>query len=97
MVGASDLRFSLGLKAGSPDGDEACFVDSLQKIQDAANAQNLPILGFGTSPEVLRKRLALGWTAFVIHSDVNGLYSSGVTSMESYQGVVKEARINGKH
>ncbi|KAF2753570.1 HpcH/HpaI aldolase/citrate lyase family protein [Pseudovirgaria hyperparasitica] len=86
MVGASDLRFSLGLEAGSPDGDEECFVQSLSKIQRAAKRHGLPVLGFGTSPEVLRKRIALGWTAFVIHSDVAGLFQSGIQSLETFSG-----------
>jgi 2-keto-3-deoxy-L-rhamnonate aldolase RhmA len=93
MVGASDLRFSLGLPAGSMDGDEPCFLEALAKIQKAADANGLPILGFGTSPEVLQKRLKLGWRAFIVHGDIAGIYSSGVDSLQKYLEVAKNTNI----
>lgn len=90
MVGATDLRFSLGLEAGTNDGEEASFLESMEKISKAAKMNNLPILGFATSPEELHKRLALGWTAFIVHSDYAGLYSSGIESLKTYRSAAGE-------
>ncbi|KAL2065857.1 hypothetical protein VTL71DRAFT_3527 [Oculimacula yallundae] len=94
MVGATDLRFSLGLEAGTNDGDEGSFLESMEKISKAANANNLPILGFATSPEELHRRLASGWSAFMVHGDSAGLYSSGLESLEKYRSAAEGKSVN---
>ena len=58
MVGAGDLRCSLGLEVGSQDGDEPVFLDALEKIQKAADGNELAVLGFAMTPEILRRRLS---------------------------------------
>ena len=83
MVGASDLRFSLGLPAGSMDGDEPEFVAALEKIQQAADVNDLAVLGFAVTHEILRKRLKLGWRAFICHADASGIYNSGTHSLSA--------------
>ncbi|KAL8920832.1 MAG: hypothetical protein Q9208_006004 [Pyrenodesmia sp. 3 TL-2023] len=83
MVGASDLRFSLGLPAGSMDGDEPEFVAALGKVQKAADANNLAVLGFAVTPDILRKRLELGWRALICHSDASGIFNSGSRVFET--------------
>ncbi|KAG6009341.1 hypothetical protein E4U21_002649 [Claviceps maximensis] len=83
MVGAGDLRCSLGLAVGSQDGDEPLFLDALDKIQRAADANNLAVLGFAMTPDILRRRLERGWRAFIIHSDGYGIFKSGVEGLES--------------
>ncbi|KAE8373756.1 Pyruvate/Phosphoenolpyruvate kinase-like domain-containing protein [Aspergillus bertholletiae] len=88
MVGASDLRFSLGLEAGSGDGDEPCFLDALEKIQAAADRHHLCVLGFAMTPAVLQRRLQRGWRAFIIHGDAAGIVASGDQSLQSSLEVV---------
>ncbi|KZF20954.1 HpcH/HpaI aldolase/citrate lyase family protein [Xylona heveae TC161] len=83
MVGASDLRFSLGLEAGSQDGDEPTFLAALEKIQRAADENGLCVLGFAMSPKVLERRLKLGWRALIIHGDAPGIVNSGAESLKS--------------
>ena len=83
MVGASDLRFSLGLPAGSMDGDEPEFVAALDRIQRAADTNNLAVLGFAVTPEILRKRLELGWRGLIVHADASGIFNSGTQSLET--------------
>lgn len=83
MVGASDLRFSLGLPAGSMDGDEPEFIDALDRIQRAADANGLAVLGFAVTPEILRRRLSRGWRALIIHADASGIYNSGTQGLET--------------
>lgn len=83
MVGAGDLRFSLGLAAGSQDGDEPTFLAALDKIQRAADANNLAVLGFAMTPDILRRRLQLGWRAFIVHADASGIFKSGTEGLQS--------------
>jgi len=83
MIGASDLRFSLGLQAGSMDGDEPEFLAALERIQHAADSNGLPILGFAVTPEILEKRLKLGWRALICHADASSIFSSGTQSLQS--------------
>lgn len=83
MVGAGDLRCSLGLAVGSQDGDEPVFLEALEKIQKAADANNLAVLGFAMTPEILRRRLERGWRALIIHSDGYGIFKSGVEGLGS--------------
>jgi 2-keto-3-deoxy-L-rhamnonate aldolase RhmA len=83
MVGAGDLRFSLSLAAGSQDGDEPSFLAALDKIQRAADANGLAVLGFAMTPEILRRRLQLGWRAFIVHADASGIFKSGTEGLQS--------------
>ncbi|KAL8781962.1 MAG: hypothetical protein Q9213_005770 [Squamulea squamosa] len=83
MVGASDLRFSLGLSAGSMDGDEPEFLAAMHKIQKAADANGLAVLGFAVTPEIVKKRLQLGWRALICHSDASGIFNSGTQGLEA--------------
>ncbi|KAF4998419.1 hypothetical protein FDECE_11793 [Fusarium decemcellulare] len=82
MVGAGDLRCSMGLEVGSQDGDEPVFLSALDKIQRAADKNGLAVLGFAMTPEILERRLKLGWRAFVVHSDGSGVFKSGVRTFE---------------
>ena len=84
MVGATDLRFSLGLAAGSPDGDEPVFLAALDNIQRAANKNGLTILGFAVTPEIVRRRLSLGWKALICHADASGIFNSGTQIFHTY-------------
>lgn len=91
MVGAGDLRASLGLEVGSQDGDEPVFLEALQKIQRAADANGLAVLGFAMTPEILARRVEQGWRAFVVHSDAAGIYHSGVRALEAQAQVANAA------
>lgn len=93
MVGAHDLRFALGLQAGSVDGDEPSFVSALARIQRAANANGLAVLGFTYTPEILEKRLKLGWRALVTHTDVTGILSSGLQNLKECQETAKNSKV----
>ena len=43
----------LGLPAGRMDGNESDFVAALDKIQRAADANGLAVLGFAVTPKIL--------------------------------------------
>lgn len=95
MVGAGDLRCSMGLEVGSQDGDEPVFLAALDKIQRAADKNGLAVLGFAMTPEILERRLKLGWKAFIVHSDGAGVFKSGVRSFEDNVRLAKVAAMNG--
>ncbi|KAF2184930.1 HpcH/HpaI aldolase/citrate lyase family protein [Zopfia rhizophila CBS 207.26] len=95
MVGAGDLRCSVGLEVGSQDGDEPVFLAALDKIQRAADKNGLAVLGFAMTPEILERRLKLGWKAFIVHSDGAGVFKSGVKSFEDNVRLAKVAGMNG--
>ena len=92
MVGATDLRFSMGLEAGSADGDEGVFLQGLEKVQRAADGAGVPVLGFAVTEEVVRKRVRLGWRALVVHADAAGIFNSGVKGLERCVSVAREVR-----
>ena len=91
MVGAGDLRCSLGLEVGSQDGDEPSFLDALEKVQRAADQNGLAVLGFAMTPEILERRLRRGWRAFIVHSDASAIFNSGT---KSFQDNVKFAKLH---
>ena len=80
----------MNLATGSLDGDEPVFRSALQKIRDAAKANNLPIMGFGISPSTLQRRIEMGWNAFIIHGDIDAICTSAVQSLREYSNVVNE-------
>ena len=97
MVGAGDLRCSLGLEVGSQDGDEPSFLAALDKIQKAADENDLAVLGFAMSPDILSRRLNRGWRAFIVHADGSGIFSSGTQSFRSnvdFAESVKNAKMH---
>lgn len=83
MVGVADLRCSMGFEVGSQDGEEPVFMAAMEKIQRAADANGLAVLGFAMSDEILQRRLRLGWRAFIIHSDGYGIFESGTSSIRN--------------
>ena len=95
MVGAGDLRCSMGLEVGSQDGDEPEFLAAMEKIQRAADKNGLAVLGFAMTPEILERRLKLGWRALIIHSDGAGVFKSGVKSFEDNVKLAKVVGVNG--
>ncbi|KAG5927434.1 hypothetical protein E4U42_002269 [Claviceps africana] len=95
MVGAGDLRCSLGLAVGSQDGDEPVFVQALERIQRAADANGLAVLGFAMTPEILRRRLERGWRAFIVHSDGYGIFKSGVEGLDASLELAEAVRRRG--
>jgi 4-hydroxy-2-oxoheptanedioate aldolase len=92
FIGTGDLRMSMGLSPGTLDGDEPNFRAALERIRDAARANNLAIMGFGISPDTLQKRIEMGWTAFIIHGDIDAIYTSAVQSIDSYSNAASNAR-----
>ncbi|KJK62260.1 HpcH/HpaI aldolase/citrate lyase family protein [Aspergillus parasiticus SU-1] len=92
MVGATDLRFSLGLPRGSPDGDEPVFLSALDKIQRAADANGLAVLGFAATPDVLERRIRQGWKAFVGIGDSASIFKAGSQQVEEYEKLSRRIR-----
>ena len=86
----------MNLAAGSLDGDEPVFCSALQKIRDAAKANNLPIMGFGISPSTLQRRIDVGWNAFIIHGDIDAICISAIQSLKSYTDVVNDHLLVGE-
>ncbi|KAG6029815.1 hypothetical protein E4U41_000265 [Claviceps citrina] len=85
FVGTGDLRMSMHLGPGTLDGDEPVFVSALGRIRDAARAHRLPVMGFGLSPCAMQRRLDMGWSAFIIHGDVDAICTSAVQSLQAYR------------
>lgn len=64
-------------------GDEPEFVAALERIQHAADSNGLAVLGFAVTPEILEKRLKLGWKALICHADASSIFNSGTQSLQS--------------
>jgi len=86
----------MDLAAGSLDGDEPVFCSALQKIRDAARANNLPIMGFGISPSTLQRRIEMGWTAFIIHGDIDAICTSAIQSLNLYSEAANDHLLEGE-
>ena len=84
FVGTGDLRLCMNLAPGSLDGEEPVFAAALEKIRNTAKTHKLPIMGFGLSPSILQRRIMMGWTAFIIHGDVDAILNSATQSLQSY-------------
>lgn len=84
FIGTGDLRMCMNLAHGSLDGDEPVFLAALEKIRDAAKANNLPIMGFGISPSGVELRLEMGWNAFIIHGDIDAICTSATEYLQTY-------------
>lgn len=84
---------SMGLAVGTLDGDEPIFRSALERIRDAAKANNLPIMGFGISPDTVQRRIEMGWSAFIIHGDIDSIYTSAVKSLQLYSTATSEANL----
>ncbi|KAG6083349.1 hypothetical protein E4U15_002020 [Claviceps sp. LM218 group G6] len=84
FVGTGDLRMSMQLAPGTLDGDEPVFLSALCKIRDAAKAHHIPVMGFGISPCVMRRRMDMGWSAFIVHGDVDAICTSAVQVLQSF-------------
>ena len=74
----------MDLAPGSLDGDEPVFVAALERIREVAKRHGLPIMGFGLSPRTLRQRIDMGWSAFIVHGDVDAICSTAVQSLELF-------------
>lgn len=79
----------MDLAPGSLDGDEPEFVTALEKIRDAAKTRGLPIMGFGLSPSTLRQRVEMGWSAFIVHGDIDAICQSAKESLELFSRATK--------
>jgi 4-hydroxy-2-oxoheptanedioate aldolase len=79
----------MNLAPGSLDGDEPEFVAALGKIRDAARAHELPIMGFGLSPSTLRQRVEMGWSAFIVHGDIDAICQSAKESLDLFSRATK--------
>lgn len=95
MVGAGDLRCSMGLEVGSQDGNEPAFLDAMNKIQCAADRNGIVVLGFAMTREILERRLNLGWRALIVHSDAAGVFKSGMISFEDNMTLAKNSGSDG--
>ncbi|KAJ4022791.1 hypothetical protein NW766_001838 [Fusarium irregulare] len=95
FIGTGDLRLCMGLATGSLDGDEPRFVSALQKIRDAAKINGLPMMGFGISHSTRKKRIAMGWNAFIIHGDIDGITQSASLALDSYADAAMRTLSNG--
>ena len=89
FVGTGDLRMCMELAPGTLDGEEPQFTAALRRIHDAARAHKLPIMGFGLSPGTLRRRIQMGWSAFIVHGDVDAICTSAVSALESFRSAAE--------
>ncbi|KAG6010350.1 hypothetical protein E4U21_006914 [Claviceps maximensis] len=85
FIGTGDLRMSMHLAPGTLDGDEPVFVSALARIRDAAKAHHVPVMGFGISPRVMRERMEMGWSAFIVHGDVDAICTSAGQALRTYR------------
>lgn len=84
----------MGMETGSLDGEEPIFVKALTKIKNAAKANNLPIIGFGISPSAIRRRIDMGWSAFIVHGDVDAITISAQDNLEAYSNAANRHLLN---
>ena len=92
LVGTGDLRMSMGLPGGSLDGDEEIFLHALDRIRDATAANNIPIMGFGSTHQIMERRIKMGWQALLVHADFSGIYKSAVQTISSCQEIADRAK-----
>lgn len=95
MVGPTDLRMSMGLERGSQDGTEPEFIAALERIRDAARANNIPVIGFAFDPVLCTSRLEMGWTGLICHADAFGILMSAQMSLPPLKDAA-QAYIDGK-
>lgn len=86
----------MNLAAGSLDGDEPEFCAALGKIRDAARAHHRFIMGFGISPPTLRRRIEMGWSAFIIHGDIDAICVSAMQTLREYSDGVDDGIDGGE-
>ncbi|PIB02969.1 4-hydroxy-2-oxo-heptane-1,7-dioate aldolase [Cercospora beticola] len=92
LVGTGDLRMSLGLESGSLDGDEEIFTQALQQIRQATSMHGLPVMGFGSNPQLIERRIQIGWQALIVHADFSSIYSSAVATISSCEGILARVK-----
>lgn len=96
FVGTGDLRLCMDLAPGSLDGEEPVFVAALERIRDVAKRHTLPIMGFGLSPRILQQRIDMGWSAFIVHGDVDAICSTAIQSLELFSQAATAAKGHGQ-
>lgn len=74
----------MDLAPGSLDGDEPIFIAALEKIRDTAKMYDLPIMGFGLSPSTLQQRIAMGWSAYIVHGDIDAICNSAKQALDLF-------------
>lgn len=79
----------MNLSPGTLDGDEPVFIAALERIRDVAKARGLPIMGFGLSPMTLQQRIDMGWSAFIVHGDIDAICNSAKQNLELYSKAAK--------
>lgn len=83
MVGGFDLQASLGLEPNPASTHHLEFLATIKKIQNAADANNLVVLG-GAMPDTVADRIRLGWRAFLCATDASAIITAGTESLSSY-------------
>ena len=88
MVGGFDLQASLGLEPSPGSAHHPEFLAAIKKIQGAADANDLVVLG-GAMPETVADRIELGWRAFLCATDASAIIKAGTESLSSYKSIAE--------
>jgi len=88
MVGGWDLQSSLGLESSLASNHHPQFLESIERIQRAADANGLAVLG-GGMPDTLVDRIKLGWRLFICSTDAAGIINWGTEGLEKYKKIAE--------
>jgi 4-hydroxy-2-oxoheptanedioate aldolase len=86
MLGVVDLRYDMGLSGFG--GEEPEFLQAIKTVEQAAQANNLPIAGFALGPQIAT-RLSQGWTMLLISADTLSLLAGQAGSLVAGREAVK--------
>lgn len=86
MVGGWDLQSSLGIEPSETSLHHPLFLESIQKIQRAADRNGLAVMG-GAHPDTLQDRIQLGWRLFICGTDAAAILAWGEQALNKYKGI----------
>lgn len=88
MVGGFDLQASLELEPSPHSLHHPGFLGAIQKIQGAADANGLVVLG-GALPDTVADRIKLGWRAFLCATDAGAIIKAGTESLTEFKSIAE--------
>jgi 2-keto-3-deoxy-L-rhamnonate aldolase RhmA len=86
MVGGWDLQSSLGIEPSFASTHHPQFLEAIEKIQRAADANGVAVMGGGMA-DTLPHRIRLGWRLFICGTDAAGILSWGNQALEKYKEI----------
>lgn len=90
MVGGWDLQSSLGIDPSEASVHHPRFLEAIERIQRAADANGVAVMGGGMA-DTLQHRIRLGWRLFICGTDAAGILNWGNQALEKYKEIAAGA------